>query len=119
MQIGIVWLWAEDFTVHCIQRLTISETVRRDMEVIFEGLEARTSLDLGLILKSRIHAAMVAIGMLGNNKTMFSHRAQGLVLKWEFEHPDLRYERWDRIHSELVLAICCHFRFQISFSFAN
>lgn len=101
----IVWIWAEDFTVHFIKRIYISQTVRREMEVIFKGLEARPSLDLDLILKIRIHAAMVAIGMLQDNVSMFPHRARGLVLKWEYEHPDLRYERWDRICGELILVV--------------
>ncbi|KAJ5156257.1 hypothetical protein N7492_009060 [Penicillium capsulatum] len=101
----MLWVWAEDFMIHFTRRDSIPEPILRDTEAIFKGLEARPGLDLDLIMESRIHAAMVAIGMLPDNESMFPHRARGLVLKWEYEHPELRHERWNRIPSKWILVI--------------
>lgn len=117
--IDSVWTWAEDFVTLFTKRFSNLESIEERVETAFRGLEARPSLDFALISQTGIYAAMVKIGMIHDNGTMFPHRARGLVLKWENEYPWLRRERWQPVGCKLILAIHCGLQTHICISFGK
>lgn len=103
--VDLVIVWAEDLMTVFTKGIPIADSIMEDVATLFQGLDARPSLDYALIAETGIHSTMMTIGKLKDNETTYPNKAWGLILKWEDEHPQLRSARSQAIDSKLILAM--------------